>query len=301
MRKTHGRGDEVEREQFDRLSRLVAGATTRREALRLLVSGVLVGTVAGAEGATARKKGRTRKQGNAHAEVQPPLCPSTCNQNCNDKPLHGGVNLTKCDLNERDLAGVNLTGANLTKACFGGSSLRNANLRGTNVSGTCFCGADLRGADFRGSNVTQQQLACATVGCTTILPNGKKAVCRSDETCCDGTCTDTQTDPLNCGSCGTRCQINGICDDGQCGCVLGCNDYRFGFQCCPADSPTASCSCGLGKLTDPLNCDVDIPEEDCPAERRCFGPICKTCCPPNSDCDPSTGTCLQTGRPGPQP
>jgi hypothetical protein len=292
----------VEREQFDRLSRLVAGAATRREALRLLVSGVLVGAVAGGESAAARNKRRNRKQGATHAELVPLLCPTTCNKNCSNVRLQGGVNLTKCNLNERDLDGVNLAGANLTGACFGQSSLRDANLRGTQVSGTCFCGADLRGADFRGSNVTKQQLACARVGCDTILPTGKKAVtCRSNETCCDGECVDTKTNALNCGQCGTRCQINGICDQGQCACVLGCHDYSLGFQCCPADSPTASCSCGLGKLTDPLNCSVDIPEEDCPPERRCIGPNCKTCCPPNSDCDPSTGTCLQTGHPGPQP
>jgi hypothetical protein len=286
---------DVEREQFDRLSRLVARAATRREALRLLVSGVLVGMIAGAESAAARKRS-TRKPGKEHTEVEPPLCPNTCNQSCNDKPLHGGVNLMKCDLNERDLAGVNLAGANLTKACFGGSSLRNANLRGTNVSGACFCGADLRGTDFRGSNVTQQQLACATVGCTTILPNGKKAVCRSNETCCDGTCTDTQTDPLNCGSCGTRCQINGICDQGHCGCMVECPHYALGFQCCASDGISAACSCGVGGLTDPLTCDF-IPEDDCPPAQRCIAERgCKTCCPPDSDCDPSTGTCLLAGR-----
>jgi hypothetical protein len=110
-------------------------------------------------------------------------------------------------------------------------------------------------------------------------------------TCCDGKCVDLNTHPRNCGACGRRCQINGVCEQGQCGCIQGCDDYASGFQCCPAIGP--SCSCGLGQYTDPLNCNVDIPEENCPPEQRCIGPFCKTCCPPDSTCDPSTGTCLQ--------
>jgi hypothetical protein len=120
--------------------------------------------------------------------------------------------------------------------------------------------------------------------------------CAAGQTACAGVCVDTATDPLNCGSCGTRCQLNAICDQGQCACVVpACQDFRFGFTCCPAPNDV-SCACGLSNpgtvFTDPLTCD-EIPAEDCPPERRCVGPDCQACCPVGSECDPSTGTCLQ--------
>jgi Cys-rich repeat protein len=40
-------------------------------------------------------------------------------------------------------------------------------------------------------------------------------VCTSPDTDCSGTCVDTDTDPTNCGKCGTRCP-SGICSSGVC-------------------------------------------------------------------------------------
>jgi len=208
----------MDREQFDRLSRLVAAAGTRRDALRLLVSGIVLGVAAGIDAApaSARKKSRKRSQGKARAQAQqpppPPSCPSTCTQNCSGKAIQGGANLTKCDLNGRDLEGVNLSGANLTQACFGNATLRNVKFRGANLSKACLCGADLAGADFRGSNVTAQQLACATVTCETTLPNGKSAApCGKGLTCCNNLCVPTDADPGNCGACGNVCRPPATC------------------------------------------------------------------------------------------
>jgi hypothetical protein len=262
----------MDREQFDRLSRLVAAAGTRRDALRLLVSGVVLGA-AGIDGApaSARKPSRKGRHGKARAELQqppPPSCPTTCNQNCSTKPIHGGVNLAKCNLNDRDLDGVQLNGANLTQACFGGSSLRNANFRGANLSKTCLCGADLRGADFRGANVTQQQLDCAKPGCDTIKPNGKPAiVCGTNETCCDGICVNTGSDADNCGACGHDCGPCQQCVNGQCGPVpnkaFDCNGVPLeakGSASCTTTSQAGlcvdgACTCGSGRyLADPNLC-----------------------------------------------
>ena len=209
----------MDRDQFDRLSRLVAAAGTRRDALRLLVAGAVAGAAIGGDDAAARKRqrGESRQRKKVRSQQLPVQCPSTCNQNCSNKPLHPGVNLTKCDLNERDLDGVNLSSSNVTKACFGDSSLRYANFRGANVSGACFCGADLTGADFRGTKVTTQQLACATVACNTILPNGKPAVaCAKGQTCCNGVCVNTGSDPNNCGACGKTCGACQFCNFGKC-------------------------------------------------------------------------------------
>jgi hypothetical protein len=210
----------MDRDRFDRLSRLVAAAGTRRDALRLLLGGAVLGVAVGVEDAAARKRKRSRagQRGKVRAQQEQPLCPTTCNQNCSNKPLHGGVNLTRCNLSERDLDGVNLRGANLTRVCFENSSLRHVNFRGANLSGTCFCGADLRGADFRGTKLTTAQLACfAIVDCQTILPNGRPALpCAPGETCCDGVCVDLGDDPNNCGACGTACGVCQFCNFGVC-------------------------------------------------------------------------------------
>jgi hypothetical protein len=119
--------------------------------------------------------------------------------------------------------------------------------------------------------------------------------CPVGTTACGTRCVDLMTDPVNCGACGTRCQLNGVCDQGTCACLLGCNDYEFGFQCCPeGNAAFAACSCGLATFTDPLTC-LDLTEDACPPAQRCVGPFCKACCPLNSACDPSTGTCVRTG------
>jgi hypothetical protein len=291
--------ESVDREAFDRLSRLVAAAGTRRAALRLLLGGAVMGVAAGAEETAARQGRRGRRQrGKVRAQQVEPLCPTTCNQNCSNKPLHGGVNLTKCDFNGDDLDGVNLRGSNLSKACFENSSLRFANFRGTNASKTCFCGADLTGADFRGSNVTKAQLDCAVLACNTILPNGKPAQpCNPGETCCDGECVDLEEDPVNCGRCGKRCQIYQVCQEGGCTCaaaspVSDCSQNP-GWSCCAPDSEPFVCDCALsdsGVFTLLDTCDFGPCEQP---NTPCVGPVCQACCPPESTCDPSTGTCLR--------
>ena len=135
-------------------------------------------------------------------------------RDCSNRPFGPGVNLARCDFAAKNaLFGVNLSGANIagssffltdlfgppsfrganaSRVCFGGGiSMAFADFRGANVRGSNFCDADLRGALFQGSNVTAEQLACAMVGCDTILPNGQPAVeCAADQICCGAVCCD---------------------------------------------------------------------------------------------------------------
>ncbi|HET7034730.1 MAG TPA: pentapeptide repeat-containing protein [Thermomicrobiaceae bacterium] len=248
----------MDRDQFDRLSRLVAASGTRRAALRALVVGAAAGVVTvatsgeDAQAGHKHRKSKGRKR-TARAEQEQPLCPSRCNRNCSDVPLHGGVDLSKCDLNERDLDGVDLSGSQLTNTCFGGSSLRDARFRGVSANKACFCGADLTGADFRGSNVTQAQLDCANLACNTILPNGKRAVtCDPGERCCDGVCANTGSDPNNCGACGVQCGVCQFCNFGTCETL---EDFKFDCngdplritegRACTAGPNTGICDGGL--------------------------------------------------------
>jgi hypothetical protein len=232
----------MDRELFDRLSRLVA-AGTRRDALRLLLSGAVAGMAAGGEGAAAKNKNkhkhkrRNKKRrrsragepgtpgergtaptpGTAGALPVGAVCPNTCTTTCADQPIQAGANLAGCDFTERDLQGANLAGANLDRACLGNATLRDVSFRGANLGQSCLCGADLAGADFRGANVTAKQLACATVTCATTLPDGTPAApCARGLTCCNNLCVPINADPGNCGACGNVCTPPAICENGRC-------------------------------------------------------------------------------------
>jgi hypothetical protein len=296
----------MDRDRFDRLSRVIGVAGTRRDAVRTLIVGALVGvsasSAAGFEGAEAKRKRRKGRKQKARGEAIPLQCPNTCNVNCSTKPLIPGSNLTKCNLNDRDLDGINLGGANLTKACFGNASLRDANFRGANLSGTCFCGADLTGADFRGTRLTSGQLACAaTVACNTILPNGKPAVpCAKGEQCCDGVCVETGTDPDNCGACGIVCGPCQFCDFGTC---EDLEDFKFDCNRNPLITQTSGfCT---GQCTSGANTGIcDGGFCNC-GPRGVYNPVFNICqcdqdgeetCADFGDCCEVTQTCLDNAE-----
>lgn len=200
----------MERETFDRIARLIGSAGTRRDALRRAIGAAVLGGAAMGDGVSAkrRRKSKNRRVSAQQAVVPCPGPPTL--RDCSNKPLGPGVNLSRCDLIDKEFFSVTLQGANLSGAsfflsdlfgpanlrganasnvCFGQASLTFADFRSANVRGANFCGADLRGADFRSSNITAEQLACATVGCDTILPNGKPAVvCDADQVCCGAAC-----------------------------------------------------------------------------------------------------------------
>ena len=115
--------------------------------------------------------------------------------------------------------------------------------------------------------------------------------CPQGTTVCGSTCVIVATDPLNCGSCGQRCQINAVCAAGTCRCVIDAcgNPDR---SCCPLSPVGPTCSCqGGGFFVDPTSCAAVT---DCPpGSVECVGPQCQACCPSGSTCDTSTGTCLQ--------
>lgn len=66
-----------------------------------------------------------------------------------------------------------------------------------------------------------------------------------DGTCCGNECVDTQTDPTNCGACGSTCdERTETCFDGQCRDICSLNevytvacDDGEDYWCCPERSP----------------------------------------------------------------
>ncbi len=108
------------------------------------------------------------------------------------------------------------------------------------------------------------------------------APCSFALTLCDTQCTDTSNDPLNCGGCGTKCDNDLICIDGQC--VIDCESVAGG-------------SLGDPYLCDDECVDLDTAEDHCGAcgeacdlEEECIlgscSPRCstgETWCPSSSE------------------
>ncbi|HET6583729.1 MAG TPA: hypothetical protein VFG69_09780 [Nannocystaceae bacterium] len=109
---------------------------------------------------------------------------------------------------------------------------------------------------------------------------GTGADCTAPEVACGQICTDTATDPNNCGACGVSCVIpeaGAACSDGTCtlsACDLGfadCdgdlgNGCELPIDCDPGDACTTSCnSTGVLGCADPCAPTCAAPTEVCNA------------------------------------
>jgi hypothetical protein len=120
--------------------------------------------------------------------------------------------------------------------------------------------------------------------------NEGQTSCSADASLCQGVCTDTQSDPLNCGGCSIPCF--GICEGGPCGCVAGScecttDEDCYGTVCvggvciCPTGESLCGQSCA-DLQTDPDNCGACTIECD-PRVRSCQSGAC-TCLDGTSAC-----------------
>ena len=74
-------------------------------------------------------------------------------------------------------------------------------------------------------------LACGIIGVSAV--DASNPICPADTILCNGTCTDTGVDLLNCGSCGKACPVGTACVNGNCSCLMGlelCNGSMYGHQ-----------------------------------------------------------------------
>jgi hypothetical protein len=93
--------------------------------------------------------------------------------------------------------------------------------------------------------------AIACVGSSPVLPTTQ---CDGTDTYCGGACSNTQTDPRNCGACGKVCSVqNGeTCQKGTCGPPCTGGTTRCGTVCLDVQSDTSNCGecgkkCGQGE------------------------------------------------------
>lgn len=115
--------------------------------------------------------------------------------------------------------------------------------------------------------------------------------CGGEETKCRGTCTDLQSDPSNCGSCGNVCGSDQTCVSGVCQ-TAAC---PAGFANCDGN---AANGCETNIDTDPNNCGAC--GNVCGSGQVCVGGVCQAVtaptCPAGSACgdacaDSTSGHC----------
>ncbi len=114
-----------------------------------------------------------------------------------------------------------------------------------------FCGADCKPCD--------EDLApdCVNGACLC----GAQQACLNGTTCCDGNCTDTLTDSVNCGTCGTKCTDEGLSEKSTRACEQGNCDIQEcepGYANCYVD--LVGCETKLGTLEHCSGC-----TDKCPA------------------------------------
>jgi hypothetical protein len=107
-------------------------------------------------------------------------------------------------------------------------------------------------------------------------------VCLGGATLCGNLCVDTQSDPSNCGACGTTCGANEICSAGQCSSICGGGLTKCGNACVDTTSDLKNCgacgnACGVGATCQNgqcAQCDSNVTDCDGDGWRVSEGDCC---------------------------
>ncbi len=154
--------------------------------------------------------------------------------------------------------------------------------------------------------------ACATGGLINGEPEGgtdatagDSASCNSGQTSCNGTCTNTTTDPQNCGKCGTACTNGQVCSQGACAANCGGGTTKCGSSCVVLATDLQNCGkCG-NACPNGDGCDGGACIPNCTsAQKLCNdgGPFCANVATDNQNCGDCNvactngWTCQQNGR-----
>lgn len=110
-------------------------------------------------------------------------------------------------------------------------------------------------------------------------PTGQKTCCPNS--CCNGACIDTQTNPTNCGSCGNACPKGQVCSLGHCKLSCPNGTARCGTTekqvCCDGTCCNNAC---INIQTDRRHCGAC--NILCPDGHVCVNGQCVLSCPQNS-------------------
>jgi hypothetical protein len=96
---------------------------------------------------------------------------------------------------------------------------------------------------------------------------GAYVCCASGTVCCNGTCTNVNSDPANCGACGSACTAGTSCVNGTCSTSDGCfgGQVRCDGVCREIGGDPSNCGgCGV----------------QCGPGQNCAGGLCQDAEPP---------------------
>jgi hypothetical protein len=93
-------------------------------------------------------------------------------------------------------------------------------------------------------------------------PKAQDGGCSAPNEVCSGVCTAVDTDPANCGGCGSACiGSDSVCNGGKCACSGQLEDYCDGVGCMDVSSDFNNCGM-CGYACDPNN------------DQACAGGVC---------------------------
>ncbi len=128
-----------------------------------------------------------------------------------------------------------------------------------------------------------------------VIPVSK---CPVNMQTCEGVCTDTQNNPLHCGSCTNACGADELCNQGSCLavceqerslCPSGCVD----LQTDPNNCGVCNTQCEAGEMCQNGNCTAFLPQGyACTQGSECETGFCVdgVCC--NSACSSGCDACI---------
>ncbi len=138
-------------------------------------------------------------------------------------------------------------------------------------------------------NTCPATFTCVAATCTAPASCNGGPVCTGVNQCCASGCSNVNTDPNNCGSCGNACAPGDTCQGGTCQAPATCN----GGPLCTATETCCASGCS-NTTTDASNCGGC--GTICPTGDTCVASICTpaTSCNGAPPC-PSGDTCCGTG------
>jgi hypothetical protein len=99
------------------------------------------------------------------------------------------------------------------------------------VTGNVCSATTSGGATTGGGTTTGTTTGGTTTGGATCTP-----ACPAAQNCCNGSCSDPQSDTANCGGCGMPCALGQYCNNALCAAACSASTCGAGTGCCGSDS-----------------------------------------------------------------
>lgn len=256
----------MDHQQFDLLARAVSSSSTRRQTLRYLMAGAILGL--------------WPKASRAAQDATPEA--ATCPEGLTYCAESGDC----VDL-QTDLANCGACGSICESGLVGVECRNGECVRADCPEGIEYCGAvDLcRNLSVDPEHCGACGNACASGVCIEGVCSPDASNCEDGQTNCGGACIDTCCDNDNCGACGIACPSGTTCFEGICDCPSG--------LCCAEGEIICGDTC-VATCCDNNNCGAC--GNVCSGGETCFEGQCGC---PSGVCGPTTPPSTGVGPGGP--